>query len=143
MKRKINSLFYLLLTFIFCTCFFVGCGKTGNVKASIEQTTDDMVVIKVDEVKGEVTLLSVMEKLKEDNEIDFTIEGGMITEINKTANTVDFSACWMLYTSDTELSNTSWGTISYEGQVYGSAITGAEELLVIEDTYYIWSYKSF
>jgi hypothetical protein len=143
MKGKIYNLFYLLLIFILATCLFTGCKENGTAKASVLKTSNDVVVIKVDEVNGDVTLLSVMQALKEESKIDFNVENGMITKINGVQNPSDFSACWMLFTSDTELANSSWGTFLYEEQVLGSAITGAEELLVIEGAIYVWNYKSF
>ena len=144
MKRKMYSFFTFLLVFLVTSCFFVGCQKeTGDTKASVVQTTDNMIVIQVSEVEGEATLLSVMEMLQESEKIDFVISGGMVTEINGKANTADFSSCWMLYTSDKELSNVEWGTVSYEGKSYGSAIVGAETLTVMPGEYYIWSYQSF
>ena len=50
---------------------------------------------------------------------------------------------WGLYTSDTELSNTAWGTATYEGNTYGSAMFGAEDLPVIENGIYIWQISTF
>ena len=143
MKGKIYNLFYLLLIFTLATCFFTGCKENGTTKASVLETSNDVVVIKVDEVNGDVTLLSVMQALKEESKIDFNVENGLVTKINGVQNASDFSACWMLFTSDTELANSSWGTFLYEEQVLGSAITGAEELLVIEGAIYVWNYKSF
>lgn len=144
MKRKMYSFFTLLLAFVVSTCIFVGCQKDeGNIKALVLQTTENMVVIQVNEVEGEVTLLSVMENLQKDGKMEFCISSGMVTEINSKTNAMDFSSCWMLYTSDIELSNAGWGTVSYEGQDYGSAIVGAETLTVISGGYYIWSYQSF
>ena len=84
-----------------------------------------------------------MEMLREDGKIEFAISGGMVTEINGKANTADFSSCWMLYTSDAELSNTEWGTVSYEENSYGSAIVGAEALPVVNGEIYVWAYQSF
>ena len=143
MKCKISRFFYLLLIFTLATCFFTGCQKNGEAKASVVKTSNDTVVIKVDEVNGDVTLLTVMQALKEGNQLDFNVENGMVTKINGVKNVSDFSTCWMLYTSDTELANSSWGTILYEDQVLGSAITGAKDLLVIEGALYVWNYKSF
>jgi len=142
MKRKIYTLFTLLLTFIFATCIFASCNKDGTAKAKIKESTENMIIIEVTKVNGEVALLSVMESLKENGEIEFAISNGMITEVNGIKNKADFSYCWMLYTSDTELSNTEWGTVLYNEQTYGSAIVGAEELLVIDGAYYILSYES-
>ena len=144
MKRKLYSFFTLVCALIFTACLFVCCQKEeGGVKATVAQTTENLVVIQVDEVDGEATLLSVMESLQEKGELQFVISGGMVTEINGKINATDFSYCWMLYTSDAELSNDAWGTVSYEGNTYGSAIVGAETLTVSAGELYIWSYQGF
>jgi hypothetical protein len=49
----------------------------------------------------------------------------------------------MLYTSDAENANASWGTVEYESKQYGSAVSGAETLKIKADQLYIWVYKSF
>ena len=67
----------------------------------------------------------------------------MIKSINGIENPADYSSCWMLYTSDAENANASWGTVEYEGAEYGSAISGAEVLKIKPDQLYIWVFKSF
>ena len=143
MKRKLYSFFTLVCALIVTACLFVGCQKAGDVKATVAQTTETLVAIQVDEVDGEVTLLSVMESLQTEGKLQFVISGGMVVEINGRANATDFSYCWMLYTSDAELANDTWGTVSYEGNTYGGAIVGAETLTVTAGALYIWSYQGF
>jgi hypothetical protein len=109
----------------------------------VVEATADMLVIQVEEVEGEATLLSVMQTLQEEEKLSFEIVSGMITGINGKSNAADYSSCWMLYTSDAELANSEWGTISYAGQTLGSAIVGADTLTVAAGAYYIWSYQSF
>ena len=143
MKRKIHSIFTLLLSLFGVACIFVGCQvKAGKAKASVVQVTDTMLVIQVSEVEGEVTLFSVMEDLQKGGKIEFTVVGGMITEINEKANAADYSSCWMLYTSDEDLSTSEWGTVLYEGMTCGGTIVGAQELPVTAGAYYIWQYQS-
>ena len=67
----------------------------------------------------------------------------MVSSVEGKENAADGSACWMLYTSDAEMSNKEWGTITYEGNTYGSAILGAESLQVSAGQYYVWSYDAF
>ena len=144
MKRKINVIFTVLFTLIVSVCMLVGCQKEeGKAKATVLEKTEKMVVIQVDEVEGETTLLSVMRNLQAEGELSFSIAGGMLTELNGIANDADYNPCWMLYTSDSELSNQEWGTVEYDGQVFGSAIIGVETLTVLSGEYYIWSYQSF
>ena len=95
-------------------------------------------VTRLDTYVGEV-----LAKLKEKGQLEFEIVNGMITSINGIENPADYSSCWMLYTSDEELSNSAWGIVEYEGKQYGSAISGAETLQIKADQLYIWVYKSF
>lgn len=143
MKRKIYLLFTFLLTLVISVFAFASCNKEGEAKAEIVSKTESMVVIKVNETEGFATLLDAMEYLKNEGELTFELTGGMVSSIEGKANPADWSACWMLYTSDAEMANTEWGTITYDSNVYGSAILGAESLSVSVGEYYIWSYVSF
>ena len=109
--------------------------------------SDTYIVIKTtQEAMGDQTdmlLIDYMAKLKEKGQLEFEIVNGMITSINGIENPADYSSCWMLYTSDEELSNSAWGIVEYEGKQYGSAISGAETLQIKADQLYIWVYKSF
>ena len=109
--------------------------------------SDTYIVIKTtQEAIGEekdMLLIDYMAKLKEKGELEFEIVNGMITSINGIENPADYSSCWMLYTSDEELSNSAWGIVEYEGKEYGSAISGAETLPIKADRLYIWVFKSF
>ena len=49
----------------------------------------------------------------------------------------------MLYTDDSENSNTAWGQIEYDGKIYGSAALGAGELVIKDGLTYIWYYQAF
>ena len=100
-------------------------------------------VIKVDKIQGEPTLFDAMTWLQEQGQLSFTITEGMITGINGKNNPADYSACWMVYTSDEDLSNTSWGTFEYQGAILGSAAAGANELPVSVGEYYVWNYQNF
>ncbi len=138
MKRKIIS-FLLTVISLFC---FASCG--GKVECRLLESQETRVVISVTQTDGKGTLLDCMEYLA-DEESSFTFEvvGGMVTQINGKANAADFSACWMLYTSDGEMANTEWGVVEYDGKTLGSAIVGAESLLVETDELYIWVYQNF
>ena len=95
------------------------------------------------EITDDTTLLSYMHALKDKGDLDFETKDGMITSINGIENTSNYSSCWMLYTSDEENANTSWGTVKYQFKVYGSAMYGAEQLKIKEGYLYIWVYQSF
>ena len=143
MKRKIYSIVTLFLTVVMSVCMFAACDKEGSAKAEVVSKTDTMVVIKVNETEGFATLLDAMTYLKEEGELIFTVSGGMVSSVEGKENAADWSACWMLYTSDTEMSNKEWGTITYEGNSYGSAILGVESLQVSVGEYYLLSYDTF
>lgn len=144
MKHKLNALFTLCLAVLMSALLFVACGEQGgaSVKASVT-ATEDMVVVTIEETDGKATLIDAMETLKADGKLQYEISSGMVTSIGGKANetiSVSEGYSWMLYTSDAEMANVSWGTVEYEGATYGSAALGAETLVVIEDGVYIWSY---
>lgn len=95
------------------------------------------------EIKDNTTLLEYMNSLKEDGELTFEINNGMVSSVNGIDNSPDWSSCWMLYTSDADNANSAWGNIEYNGNIYGSAILGAESLIVKDGCMYIWFFQSF
>ena len=111
--------------------------KNSDTYIVIKTTQDAM------DDQTDMLLIDYMAKLKEKGQLEFEIANGMITSINGIENPADYSSCWMLYTSDEELSNSAWGIVEYEGKQYGSAISGAETLQIKADQLYIWVYKSF
>ena len=151
MKKQLSLLLMIAVT---CILLLPGCQQDKIVIETPESTpetnliiTDDHVIIKITQeaLEGatEMTLMDYMTKLKDKGELEFAISDGMITSINGIANPADYSSCWMLYTSDADNANVAWGTVEYEGQKYGSAISGAETLEIKADQLYIWVYKSF
>ena len=154
MKKTQKILSVLLVMIIACALLLSGCQnenlvlETPNPDPETDLViTDTHVVIKVTaEIMAgatDMTLMDYMTKLKEANKLDFKISDGMITSINGVDNPADYSSCWMLYTSDADNANAAWGTVEYEAEEYGSAISGAEALKIKADQLYIWVYKSF
>ena len=151
MKKALSLLLVMLIT---CVVLLPGCQPDTTVietPGTDPETnlviTDDHVIIKITQeaLNGEtdMTLMDYMEELKNKGELEFVVKDGMITAINGIENPADYSSCWMLYTSDADNANASWGTVEYEGKEYGSAISGAETLKIKADQLYIWVYKSF
>ncbi len=101
------------------------------------------VAILVNSLEKSTTLMEVMERAKTDEKLSFEASGGMVVSINGKANDGDFNPCWMLYSSDGTMTNSEWGTCTYEGKTLGSAILGAEALTVKEGEAYVWVYTSF
>ena len=120
----------------------VGGGSVEPIPmGEILSVTDTQIVISVNEVEEGTTLIAVMAELKANSALSYEIANGMITSLNgKTTAANEF---WGLYTSDTALSNTEWGTAEYEGKTYGSAMFGAETMPVISNGIYIWKLSSF
>ena len=127
---------------------FAGCSLFGGEKEPLViKESDTYIVITVSseqmEISSDTTLIDYMQTLKADGQLDFEITNGMITSINGIENPADWSSCWMLYTSDADLANSAWGTVEYNGVVYGSAILGAETLKIKDGCLYIWVFQSF
>ena len=129
----------LLMSILLCT----GC----HSEPLVIKDSDTYIVIKTTQEaiggKTDMLLVDYMQQLKDKGELEFEVADGMITSINGIANPADYSSCWMLYTSDEANSNAAWGTAEYQGQLYGSAVSGAETLKIKADQLYIWVYKSF
>ena len=140
--KKLVS-FLLAVTLLAGVLMLSGCKK----EPLVIKDSDTYIVIKTTQEamdgKTDLLLIDYMKILKEKGELELEIENGMITSINGIDNPADFSSCWMLYTSDEELSNVAWGTVEYEGKEYNSAVSGAETLKIKPDQLYIWVFKSF
>lgn len=143
MKKSINKLIAYLVVVFTVIFSYSACFRKPPL---VLEVTETYLVIKVDNeqipVAEDMTLLSYMEALKEEGNLTFETKDGMITAINGIENPADWSACWMLYTSDEENANTAWGEIEYEQSVYGSAMYGADQLKVKDSCLYIWVYQS-
>jgi hypothetical protein len=132
-----KKLLTLLLVTLTALMMFTACGK--NKDPLVISETDEFVVIKCQTEKEDLTLASYMDGLDD----IFLIENGMVVSINGIKNAADWSYCWMLYTDDEEMSNVAWGEIEYKDKVYGSAVLGAESLVVKNGKTYIWVYQGF
>ena len=140
--KKVLSLILVIAT-VFLAMSLTSCKKDPLVI----KDSDDFIVIKATEEsisgKGDMMLIDYMAALKEDGELEYIVDNGMITSVNGIANAADFSACWMLYTSDAENSAAMYGTVEFEGVEYGSAMLGAESLPVKAGEIYIWVLVTF
>ena len=142
MKGKILKALTFLLVLVLSATALVACAKPASAKAEVLAKTDTTVVIRVTEVTGAAHLIDAMNYLKGENELTFEMSGDLIVSIEgKDCDTVTWSPFWFLYTSDAEMTNTEWGTVTYLDNVYGSAILGATELEVVVGELYIWEYK--
>ncbi len=138
MKKALSLLLVMLIT---CAVLLPGCQKAEPL---VIKDSDTYIVIKTTgQETADMTLMDYMSDLKDKGELEFAVSDGMITSINGIDNPADYSSCWMLYTSDEENANKAWGTVEYDGNEYGSAISGAETLKIKADQLYIWVFKSF
>ena len=139
--KNLKHLISAMLVAIICF-FAIGC-----VKPTVVKSDEDTVVITADSnyfaIADDTTLTDYMNKLKADGLLDFTFVDGMVTAIGGKENPADFSSCWMLYTSDSELSNSAWGVIEVDGATYASAISGASDLTIKDGEVYIWAFVTF
>lgn len=146
MKRKLIS--FLLLVFMLfgaSSCAF-SLNTNANAKVIVSEVFTEskhIVVIKIDKTTKGATLMDAMRELKKGELLAYKTAGTMITSINGVDNAADYSACWMLYTSDDECANGEWGVVEYKSQTYGSAIVGADALEISEGELYIWKYENF
>lgn len=143
MKRKIFSFVSLLATALFCVFCMFSCNQPDyyslKVTANVE-SKENVVVIQLVELDRSASLMQVMRKLELDKKIDFEEKDGMVTRIGDKANLAN--SYWMLYTSDDEMSNTTWGTYTYNGEILGSAAVGANHLTAVKGERYIWVYET-
>ncbi|MGN0804420.1 MAG: DUF4430 domain-containing protein [Candidatus Coproplasma sp.] len=140
LKTSWLALLLCLVTTVLSVCF-VGCNKKEGYAIGEVSATDNVVTITIVEASKDATLLMAMERAQDDEKLTYSISDGMVTSIN---GTVQGNNCyWMLYTDDAENANTGWGTYTYEGQVLGSSIFGAESLTVKVGCVYVWVYEKF
>lgn len=157
MKRKTVSIVSLLLA-LFFSLFAFACGQPNELSngqsnelsngqsktvVSVATMQEKLIALYCEERDGDDMLITAMDDLKVAGKLQFEIVGGMVSSIGGLENAADYSACWMLYTTDEELSNSEWGVVEYNGQCLGSAIVGAESLPLKAGEYYVWSYQTF
>ena len=131
MKRKLISFITLLATALLSLFCLVACSdNVGPVAITVSQAVEE-----------NTTLLKVMQEKKTAGELDFQMENGMIVRIGETKNSTN--SFWMLYTTDEENANTQWDTFTWKGETLGSAVLGADTLVVKQGETYVWVYQSF
>lgn len=131
--------FALAVMLLGCTVLLSGCKS----EPLVIKDSETCIVIKTPKDAAKMPLIDYMKQLTQEGKMTSKISDGMITSINGIDNPADFSSCWMLYTSDAENANSAWGTVSYDGKEYGSAVSGAETLQIKPGQLYIWVFQSF
>lgn len=149
MKKKL-SILSILLVFALALCAFTACGK-GTAKVTVLESEGEVLVIRADETKTNVSFGDVLLDLKESGKIQFEASNGdyglYITSVNGITcdPTCEF---WAVYTSLTvyegvSYSNTDYGTFTYGDKVLPSASVGVDGLPMIEGNLYILTLESF
>ncbi len=133
----------ILAVIIAVMLVLASCGSSAPLVVKDSETCIVITATKDSIGDVEMTLMDYMATLKEKGELEYSVANGMITSINGIENPADYSSCWMLYTGDEDNANSAWGTVSYNGNEYGSAVIGAEVLKVKAGCQYIWVFKSF
>ncbi len=139
MKKVLYLVVAFVLMLVSLCC--VSCMK--STPRVIKESDTYFIINVTDKVEEGTTLYDYMLTLRDDEQIAFTDANGMITSINGIENAVDWSACWMLYTTDADNCNVAYGQVKYNDKVYGSSNWGAESLLIKKGESYIWLYQSF
>ena len=142
MKRRCYQLFISLIA-AFCLLFTVGCGE-ATAKATLAVSEETRIVVRLDEVGGEAVLTTALNTLQSEGKLDFTMAGGMNTEINGKANVTESTNSgysWMIYTSNETLSyGDAYGTKTYGETVCYSANAGADTLKIAAGETIVLSY---
>ena len=145
--KKILS---LTLTLICILTALIACNNTSKqptINAEIENCTQKLVVIQVTETTENANALDLLAKLQNEGKISFeSFDGGYgayVTSINGLAEVANGNEgySWMLYTSDEDLSSTEFGSLTYQGAVFGQAAVGASTLKLKAGEYYVWAYE--
>lgn len=155
---KLKKLFSFCLGFI---CLVTACGCTvinyqtpsPKTQSSEEGSSGESLAYEISKTEGTIVItvtknlytrnvnfIEIMQALQEESKLSYQTSNGMIMEMDGVANTE--KSYWMLYT-DSELSNTEWGTIEYNGKTYASAMFGADSMPASQGTTYVWSYQTF
>ena len=149
MKKLIPVVVIILVLLVaFCACnknepTKIDDPTTPATDTSVITVSDTTLVLAPTSDYVGQTLLSFMQASTLKGLMEFSLANGMVVSINGVENTSDYSKCWMLYTSDENMANTAWGTVEYQGNIYGSAVKGVTELTIIENGLYIWVYTTF
>ncbi len=152
MKHKTNSFFILLLTLVTLLFSIVACDKEqGEVSASVVETTEILVVIKIDETDGNATVLDALNTLEENGSLTFDSKksqfGAYIVSVNGKVEISGLTEgySWIVYTSDrTEgVANTEGKPLVWNETQHYSTIVGVSSLKVKAGEYYLLSFDGW
>ena len=148
MKKKL-SIVSILLVLIIALCVFAACGK-GTAKVTVLESEGEVLVIRADETKEDVSFGDVLQNLKKSGKIQFeakTTEYGL-SPISVNGRTLGDNEYWAVYTSlskykGTDYSSTEYSSYTYNETVCGYANYGVSGLPIIKGNLYILVLETF
>lgn len=129
--KKLVKILVVIMILTLSLSLFACNGEEGRVTLVVKGM--EIKTYTVDTTGKELsTLKDLMDYLEENEEFSYTVESGMVSEINgRVANGLDHEF-WGIYTDliigEIPYYDDSWGTADYEGKIYGSALKGITEL---------------
>ena len=148
MKKKL-SILSILLVLALALCAFAACGK-GVAKVTVLKNEGEVLAIRADETKTDVSFGDVLLDLSESGKIQFEATTGDYGLFIKSVNgrTATGNEFWAVYTTlaeyeGTSYSNTDYGTYTYGDVVLPSASLGVDYLPMVEGELYILVLSTF
>lgn len=89
------------------------------------------------------TLKNYLDVLVEKELISYELEGTMVVTINGLTAKAEDNAYWMIYSNDSDNTNTEWGTYEYEGVTYASTTLGIVDLPIKDGCTYVFVISQF
>ena len=129
--KKLVKILVVIMILTLSLGLFACRGEEGRVTLVVKGT--QIKTYTVDTTGKELsTLQDLMDYLEENEEFLYTVESGMVSEINgRVANGAN-REFWGIYTDlkigEIPYFDNSWGTASIDGKTYGSALKGINEL---------------
>lgn len=142
MKKKL-SIVSILLVLILALCSFAACAN-GTAKVTVLESEGELLVIRADETKEDVSFGDVLLDLKKSGKIQFeadTTEYGL-SPISVNGHRITGNEYWAVYTSlsnykGVEYSSTEYGSYTHDEIVCGYANYGVSGLPIIKGNLYI------
>lgn len=139
--KRISVLAWLIAAV--CLLFSLGCGtEKGSATVNVLSSEEKTMVLTVSDVQGKFTLLNCLQSLAADGEIEYEMQGTMLTAIGGVKNDDATFSYWMIYTSDASNANAAWGSLEYNGTTLSSAAKGISELQVKDGCLYVFCYQT-
>lgn len=129
--KKLVKILVVIMILTLSLGLFACRGEEGRVTLVVKGS--ETKTYTVDTTGKELsTLQDLMDYLEENEEFSYSVEEGMVNEINGKIPDGEVHEFWGIYTDlkigEIPYYDDSWGTADYEGKIYGSALKGINEL---------------